>query len=556
MLLADFNIPELMTEQIHQYLSNNKPAFSELKALILSKAPIPQVQSNIVDTLTKIKETNRIKVKKALESQAHKTQLSEDEKQKKQEYSEESKDDESKRRLSRELKQIPTQIISHETECRLLQHKLNRLMEAPPKVEVTQKPTPNTQHLSKSRFEEHNRAIEKIRNSLLEYELKIQTLLQEQHTIQTKLKEIESRSDIRNEHSRKRHQRIQATIGYNKTGEGIEETLSTRNRNSLEKSIQDQIKALDKKCSDLIQDAEQINYPYFIEELQKYINNPKTKLTSPEIDALNAILKLMRQHLDYEHQAANTESSLKIKKQTISTQLTKLNGFNSKLKSLNESNPSLNSANMKLTMNNMELEISSANNIKSRDRLGAPGMLLFALTFIFCIPLILTVSGVIPFFIAPALLYSLVIIPPASLFATTLGIGIAALVYSIKAHQDDAAIKTNLQTIEMNTSLMGRNNQSQKTLETSTIPSLNAQIKKDEAARDNLALSLKNWIKLSSQAFKQAKEIEPVVLSASSVLTSKEKISSKGSHATSEEDAPSAESDSVEETETSEYSPN
>ncbi|WP_298625193.1 Dot/Icm T4SS effector LegC3/PpeA [uncultured Legionella sp.] len=555
MLLADFNIPELMTEQINKYLSDNTPEFPVLKALILSKAPIPYVQSNIADTLTKIKETNRIKVQKALEEQAHKTQLREDEKQKKQELSEKSKDDEAKRRLSRELKQIPTQISSHETECRLLQHKLNRLMEAPPKVEVTQHPGSPPTLIQKSRLDEHNRVVEKIRNTIIEYELKIQTLLQEQYTIQAKLKEIESRSDIRLTHSYQRNQRRQATIGYNKTGEGIEETLSTRNRNSLTKTLQDQINALDKKCSDLIQDAGQINYPYFIEELQKYLHTPKTRLSASEIDALNAILKLMRQHLDYEHQAANTESSLKIKKQSISTQLTKLNGLNSKLKSLNESTPNLNATNMKLTMQNKDLELSSANNIKSRDSLGAPGMLLLALTFIFCIPLILTLSEVIPFFIAPALLYSLVIIPAASLFLATLGVGIAALVYSIKAHQDDSAIKENLLVIEMNTNLMGRNSQSKKTLETHTIPALNIQIQKDESARDNLVLSLKSLLDLSSQAFKQAKEIEPVALSTSSILLNKEKTVLKEPESTSDEDCLSLECDSMEESEISDYAP-
>ncbi|MCL5272863.1 MAG: kinectin 1, partial [Gammaproteobacteria bacterium] len=380
MLLADFNIPELMTEQINQYLSNNDPEFSELKALVLSKAPIPQIQSNIVDILTKIKETNRIKVQKALESQAHKNQINEDEQQKKREITEEAKDDEAKRHLSRDLKKIPGQIINYETECRLLHHKLNRLLEAPPKIEVTQKPASNAHKLSKSRLDEHNRAIEKIRNSVSEYEIKIQELLQEQHSTQIKLKEIESRANLRSEHSQKRLQRKQATAGYSQTGEGIEETLSTKNRKSLAKNIQDQTKALDKKCSDLIQDAEYINYPAFIEELQKYINNPKTKLTSSEVGALNAILKLMRKHLDYEHQAANTESSLKIKKQTISTQLAKLKGFNTKLNSLNESNPNLNAANIKLTMRNIELQISSANHVKSRDNLSAPGMLLLALT--------------------------------------------------------------------------------------------------------------------------------------------------------------------------------
>ncbi len=553
MLLVDFNIPELMTEQINLYLSNNKPEFSELKTLILSKAPVPQIHSKIADNLTKIKETNRLKMQKALESKAHKNQMIEDETQKKQDLSEEAKDNESQRCLSRELKQIPDQIFNHRTECKLLQHKLNQLMTAPPRIEVTQKSTSTSQQKSASRIEAHNRAIEKIRNSLLEHELKIQNLFQKQQKTQTQLEEIKSRSEVRKQQTHKRHQRLQATIAYKQTGEGIEATLSGKNRLSLVKSIQEQINALEKKCSDLIQDAEQINYPYFIDELQNYLASPKIKLTLSEIDALKAILKLMRQHLEYEHQAANTESSLKIKKQAISIQLTKLNAFNSKLKSLSEDNPNLNAANIKLTAKNQELEVSSANNIKIRDNLITPTMLLLALTFIFSIPLILAMSGIIPLSIAPAVFYSLVITPPAALLVATLGVGIAVLVYSIKAHMDDSAIKTNSQTIEINTSQMERNNQNQKNLETSSIPTLNAQINKEETARDNLALSLKSLRNLSSQAFKQAKNIEPVAFATSPVLTRKSKEQQK-SPSYSEEDVQSVESESLEEPQSSEYS--
>ncbi|KTD51090.1 Dot/Icm T4SS effector LegC3/PpeA [Legionella quateirensis] len=521
MLLANFNIPELLTKQIKLYLSDNTPAFSELKTLILSKAPIPQVHSNIVTILTESRYTNLNTVQKALEAQAHKNQLAEDEKQKKQDQSEEIKDEELKKRLNRELKHIPTQISSHETECRILQRKLARLIEAPPQVDVTQKSSSNSDKLQSSTLNEHNRAIEKIRNSILDYEMKIEALLKEQQSSQIRLNEIEKRSEIREIHQGKRTLRTQASIGYRTTGEGIEETLSTKNRNLLAKSIKDQRNAIEKKYADLIQDSEQINFPYFLEELLKYLNSSKPKLTSQEVEALTTILKLMKKHLEFEHQAITTESSLKIKRQFISTQITKLAGLNSKLKSLQESNPNLKSANQKLAAKNLELSISLANYIKLRDRLGNPALLLVALTFAFCIPLILTVSGVIPFFIGPALLYSLVSIPPAALFIATLGVGIAALVYSIKAHMNDSEIKTNLLTIEMNSKHMGRNEQHLKTLETVTIPSLNAQIKKDEIARDNLILSLKSSQTKALQAFNQAKEIEPVAFSESSILDTK-----------------------------------
>ena len=543
MLLANFNIPELLTEQVNLYLSKTKPTFSELKTMILSKAPIPQVHSNIVTILSESRDTNLHKVQNALETQAHKNQLAEDEKQKKQDQSEASKDEELKNRLNRELKHIPTQISSHETECRLLQRKLTRLLEAPPQIEVTQKSSSTADKVHSSTLNEHNRAIERIRNSLVDYEIKIQALLQEQHTSQIKLREIEERSEIRKTHHEKRTLRAQASIGYRTSGEGIEGTLSTKNRNQLAKSIKDQRNAIEKKCADLIQDAEQINYPYFLEELQKHLNNSKTNLTSQEIEALKIILKLMKKHLDFEQQAVKTETSLKMKKQFISAQITKLTGLKSKLKSLQESNPSLKGANQKLESKNLELSVTLANQIKLRDRLGNPALLLVALTFAFCIPLILTVSGIIPFFIGPALLYSLVSIPPAALFIATLGVGIAALVYTIKAHMNDSEIKTNLLTIEMNSKHMGRNEQNLKTLETITIPSLNSKIKKDEIARDNLILSLKNSQTKALQALDQAKEIEPVSFSESSILDTKASASKEKKQDSDETDTSEYSSD-------------
>lgn len=561
MLLADFNIPDLVTEQVNVYLARTKPSFSELKALLLSKAPIPEVHTRIISILTESRDTNLNTVQKALEAQAHKKQLAEDEKQKKLDQYEETKDEELKKRLNRELRHIPTQISSHETEIQLLQIKLARILEAPPQVEVTKKSSSHRDKIHSSTLNEHNRAIEKIKKSILDYELKIQTLLEEQDTSQIQLKEIEARSEMRKTHHDKRTLRAQARVGYRSSGEGIEETLSTKSRRLLTNSIKSQREAIKKKCADLIQDSEQINFPYFLEELQNHLKSTKTKLTTQETDALHAILKLMKKHLEFEHQAVATETSLKIKKQFISSQLTKLTELNSKLKALQNNNPSLKAANQKLTSENLELTVSMNNHIKLRDRLGNPALLLVALTFIFCIPLILTLSGVIPFFLSPALLYSLVAIPPAALFLATVGVGIAALVFTIKAQMNDSAIKTNILTIEMNTKLMNRNSQSLINLKNTTIPSLNSQIRKEEITRDNLVLSLKSLQTKALQAFNQAKSIEPVTLSETSVVdsnvtSSKETIQDYESADASENDSESETSSYEEELEGSNYSRN
>lgn len=520
MLLADHNLPELITEHINRYLSSNDLSFPDFKALILSKAPIPQIHSSIATLLTDAKNANQAKVRKALEVQAHKNQQTEDKKQKEHDQAEEIKDDESKESLSRQLKRIPKQINTYEADCRLQERKLARLLGARPNVEVTQHPQTGLKKSSTSKLEEHERAVERARSSLLNYENKLRLLYVERHSIQTKLKEIETRSEERKERHHRRVKRAQASIGYLSSGEGIEETLSPRNQSLLTKSIETQYDSLERKCSDLIQNSEQINYPYFLAELQKYLEKASVNLTIPEVMALQSILKLMIKHLEFEQQAASSEDSLNKKKQSISSQIVKLQELNKKLKSLQNSNPGLTSANQKLRTQNAELKTVLAHNTTWRQRLSTPAMLLAALTFLFAIPFILTLSGTIPFFIAPALLYSLVSIPPALLLLATLTSGIAAIVYTVKASSNESAIKANLHTIGSNQNLMSRNSQSLKTLQTLTIPALETQIKKDEALRDRLVISVKNSNSQADQALKQAKEIEPSSFANSPFLSS------------------------------------
>lgn len=55
-------------------------------------------------------------------------------------------------------------------------------------------------------------------------------------------------------------------------------------------------------------------------------------------------------------------------------------------------------ANEELVSRNLELTAMKEHHADLRHRLGTPALLLFGLTFLFSIPLILTISGVIPFF--------------------------------------------------------------------------------------------------------------------------------------------------------------
>ncbi|HAZ7571898.1 TPA: kinectin 1 [Legionella pneumophila] len=518
MFLANCNIEELVTEHIKQFLADEELSFSGLKDLILSKAPIPWIHSSVTATLLKSRDSDKTEVKKNLEQQAYKAQLAEDKIQKEQDDAEALKDKKLKEILTRELNHIPTQISEQQTELRLLHYKLERLFESQAKVDVIQhsdSPLKKTKSSSS-----HSASIERLQRSINEHEIKIQSLFEQEINNKIKLNEIEKRASVRSQHHTKRVKRAQARIGYNSTGEDVVSTLSGKNQSILLRSIQKQHNALEKKCSDLIQEGDQINYPLFLEELQKFLNKKNRNLSSQEIDALKSVIKFIKQHLEFEHEAINTQSSLHIKKQSISSQIEKLRELQNKLKTLKNNNPHLTAANEELVSRNLELATMKEHHANLRHRLGTPALLLFGLTFLFSIPLILTISGVIPFFMAPALLYILVSAPPTILLLSTLGVGIAAIIFSFKMHSNESAIKSNLQAIESNSSQMSRNSQNLKSLETLTIPTLDMQIKKDENLRDQLMLSLQKLQRQAAQAFQKAKEVECLSYANSSLLNS------------------------------------
>ncbi|HAT8613759.1 Dot/Icm type IV secretion system effector LegC3/PpeA [Legionella pneumophila] len=535
MFLANCNIEELVTEHIKQFLADEELSFSGLKDLILSKAPIPWIHSSVTATLLKSRDSDKTEVKKNLEQQSYKAQLAEDKIQKEQDDAEALKDKKLKEVLTRELNHIPTQISEQQTELRLLHYKLERLFESQAKVDVIQHPDSPMKKIKPS--SSHSASIERLQRSINEREIKIQSLFEQEVNNKIKLNEIEKRASVRSQHHTKRVKRAQARIGYNSTGEDILSTLSGKNQSILLRSIQKQHHALEKKCSDLIQEADQINYPLFLEELQKYLNKKKHTLSSQEVDALKSVIKYIKQHLEFEHEVINTQSSLHIKKQSISSQIVKLRELQNKLKTLKNNNPNLTAANEELVSRNLELTAMKEHHADLRHRLGTPALLLFGLTFLFSIPLILTISGVIPFFIAPALLYILVSAPPTILLLSTLGVGIAAIVFSFKMHSNESAIKSNLQTIETNSNQMSRNSQNLKSLETLTIPTLDMQIKKDENLRDQLMLSLQKQQRQAAQAFQKAKEVECLSYATSSLLNSGDTQSSDPSLSTHSEES-------------------
>lgn len=521
MLLTNYNIQDVVMEQMNLYLSQQELSFTELKNKIISKAPLPKTHSAIITKLGKSRDADINKVQKALEMQAYKNQIAEDEKQRKLDALEESKDDDDKRHYKRDLDHIPTKIKEYETECQILQNKLHRQLTTPPTVEVSQH-RQFKKKASSPELDQYNRVVSRLRNSISEYQTKIEALYDEKNSLQQKLTDIQKRTLRREDRKTGRSIRERARIGYKNSGEGIQDCLSTKNRASLNKSIQDQRTAITTKYTELIQEAEQINFSTFLDALPKHLAS-HSKLSTPESEALQSILNVMTKHLDHLKDISSTQYSLSSKKQSISSHTVKLAAFKSQLKSLQENNPDLTSNNEALTARNSSLNILLANHKSWQQKLTMPILLLAAMTFIFCIPLILTISGVIPLFISAPLLYTLVSAPTALLFAGTLATGIAAVVYMFKARSNDSEIKKNQDIINTNINQMKKNNTNLHTLEKFTIPNMETQIRKDEAIRKALEASLKESQSLAEETLAKARHVEPVSSTGSTFFGSKAK---------------------------------
>ena len=236
-----------------------------------------------------------------------------------------------------------------------------------------------------------------------------------------------------------------------------------------------------------------------------------------EIESIKTILKWINLHFQYEEQVRHAENSLNRKKQFLLSQFTRLQRLNSKLNSLHEENPDLITNNQQLDSRNAALALSLEYNNNLRQRLGMSTLLLFAFTFVSVAPLILILTGIIPF-IASTLLFSLIATPPALLLITSLGVGIAAGIYAYKTRSNEAEIAINKQTIEDNTRQMGRNVHQLDTIQKTTIPNLETQIKREELLKDQFAAAAQKAQLLSTQALKQATDIEPVLFSNISFL--------------------------------------
>jgi hypothetical protein len=514
-LLANCKIQELVNEYVNNYLSQSNLSFIELKTFIINKLPVPEVQIQIIKKLTDAKKSDLDTVHKRLQKNILTAQLKADEQEIAEETSNAAHDKELKEKITHELERYPQELSKLESSLSLRRFQLSQTMEYTARTQVLNRPSDSNFSLQDDAG--NQTTIQQIQSDIVTTQLKIKSLEERKRSHQKRLAEIARRVSTRQEHQTKRNFRQQAIEAFNSTGEGIDHALSSTYQSQLNRSIQSQKEALEKKYIALIEEAAEINYPSFLEALTDHIKD--LTLTNQESEALQSILKLMRQHLSYAAQAASAQQQIDTKKRNLVAQQNALKTRQDKFKQLSSANPSISSSNKKLSDENTTLKTALEKNTKLRQSLTTPAMLLTGLTFVSIIPLILALKGIIPIIVSTLLTVSLFSALPTLLLCAALGTGIAAIVFAVRAQSNENTLKINLQTIVHNNSTKKRNAQEVKNLEETIIPNLIAQLENTKNSIRDLEHSMAESQRLAEQALQQAKTITPASFAVSSILT-------------------------------------
>ncbi|HDS3847937.1 Dot/Icm T4SS effector LegC3/PpeA [Legionella pneumophila] len=504
MSLATYDVKQELVKLTQNFFSIDHQ-FSELKNLLTDKKTIPWIHNQIVDQLSQIKKSDEIAMIARLEKSAYEQQMKEDDDEKNRDVEELRQDLLQRNDLTRQLEILRVRKEQYEREL-LIRNTVPHVHTHPDTPVIHQHPS---QPISAPLLNPNNHVHTHLEATLSsqDIELSIQKINRRISEINKELEILDSRNNAREIRRGDREKRLQARLNYVQKTAGVINTLSPDNQKKLLSNIEKEKKSLTQQHSSLLLKADQLNYSIFLEQFELSLQIMQGPFQ--EVDALQTIVKRMKGHLNYKEKAASIQSRLDNTVLTIGENLRRLTRLNSQLSSLQLANPDLTRRNERLEEQNRELLESYNSHIKTRNKLFFPTLVLSGLSLLFSIPLILTLTGIIPYAIAPAVLLTLVIAPPALLLLAGLGVGIATITYAVKAYFNNSTIESNKETIENNRRQMGANQKEIYTLENQTIPNLKKELLQNEGIQNRLTDELQYFESLAEQALKQAKEVEP-----------------------------------------------
>ncbi|ANH13060.1 TPA: Dot/Icm T4SS effector PpeB [Legionella pneumophila] len=509
MSLATYDVKQELVKLTQNFFSIDHQ-FSELKNLLTDKKTIPWIHNQIVDQLSQIKKSDEIAMIARLEKSAYEQQMKEDDDEKNRDVEELRQDLLRRNDLTRQLEILRVRKEQYEREL-LIRNTVPHVHTHPDTPVIHQHPS---QPISAPLLNPNNHVHTHLEATLSsqDIELSIQKINRRISEINKELEILDSRNNAREIRRGDREKRLQARLNYVQKTAGVVNTLSPDNQKKLLSNIEKEKKSLTQQHSSLLLKADQLNYSIFLQQFELSLQSMQRPFQ--EADALKAIVKRMKEHLNYKEKAASIQSRLDNTVLTIGENLRRLTRLNTQLSSLQLANPDLTRRNERLEEQNRELLESYNSHIKTRNKLFFPTLVLSGLSLLFSIPLILTLTGIIPYAIAPAVLLTLVIAPPALLLLAGLGVGIATIIYAVKAYFNNSTIESNQETIESNRRQMGANQKEIYTLENQTIPNLKKELLENEEIKNRLTDELQYIENLAEQALKQANEVEPYVYSA------------------------------------------
>lgn len=530
MILAQYDVKQHVSQVCKDFLMADTIPFSDLKKYILTYESVAPVHILVSDYLKQAKTADQQEIKAQLELRAYEEQIIEDENAKKQDSDAQAIDLQSQTENigQRDFKVMELARYEMELNALLLQ------TQPQPSVHVThhhgyQQPevvvTPQVPVVDNSRLvrEERVRTLQQQINSVRNYISQIdQTLVR----INTRNKEREYRRA-------QREVRLQARIDYLNQNKEISFTLSEDCKSKLVNELQKEYQQLEDQCSALIRKAKEINYSSFVAQVSSYLGKNTRPLQ--EIEALRKIIQLMEQHLSRTNQVHYLQASLNKVNNTILDNEALVKKINQRVAEFKKENPILSQKNERLKEEIKLLEDESKEKVTARKRTVLPGLICSALGLITSIPLILTLAGVIPVFIAPTILFSLFAIPPALLLVAALGAGIIALNLTMKNNALLSKIDSNDTSIWRNKQRIQSNEQAINFADKDALTSLERKIKDDGQIKEELTQSLQEAKSASEQALKQADNTEPMQLSGLEFFNHQEQLHQHPSVAESNE---------------------
>ncbi|MGX6642165.1 type IV secretion protein Dot [Legionella pneumophila] len=509
MSLATYDVKQELIKLTQNFLSLENP-FSELKNLLIDKKIVTEIHNQIAVQLYQIKKSDETAVITRLEKSAYEQQMKEDDDEKNRDIEELRQDLLQRNHLTRQLQILGVRKEQYEREL-LIRNTVSHVHTHPDTPVVHQHPSqPISAPLLDPNTHVHTH-LEATLNSQ-GIELSIQRINRRISEINKELETLDSRNNEREIRRGDREKRLQARLNYVQKTAGVANTLSSNNQKKLLSNIEKEKESLAQQHSALLMKAKQLNYSIFVEQLELSLQTMQRPFR--EIDALKAIVKRMKEHLNYKEKAASIQYQLNNTVRTIGENTSSLERLQSKLRSLQLANPDLTRRNERLAEQNRGLLESYNTHTKTRNKLLLPTFILAGLSLLFSIPLILTLAGIIPYVIAPAVLLTLVIAPPALLLLAGLGTGIAAITYAVKAYFNNSTIESNEETIESNRRQMGTNQKEIYTLENQTIPNIKKELLENGEIKNRLTDELQYIEDLAEQALKQASEVEPYAYSS------------------------------------------